>query len=93
MVATHSGRCYAVNVTGVDSQFYKKPFGRQIDDMRLIRSFKADARSVHVNCKRLNSKTEVNRWIRQNCPSQYYAAWIADCSTWKDDSVEVYYLT
>lgn len=41
---------YVVKVENVDPKFYLKPFGRQIDDLKLIESFKKTAKKEQVGC-------------------------------------------
>jgi len=83
---------YVVKVENVDPKFYLKPFGRQIDDLKLIDSFKKTAKKDHVGCKGKPSLSAVKAWIKATKPKFYYAKWRKDSSEYKDDSVEIFYI-
>lgn len=82
---------YAVEVSGVAKDFFKQPFGRQIDDMKKLKEFMSSAKKTHVGAKGKSTMAAVKAWVKEAKPSQYYAKWQSDSANYKDDSVEVYY--
>jgi hypothetical protein len=88
---TADGKSYAVLVDGVDSEFFKAPFGRQIDDLRKIKAFKETAKSGYAGAKGKSTLAAVKEWVKLNEPTQFYASWKADSSYYKDDSVQIFY--
>jgi hypothetical protein len=83
---------YAFKVDGVPSDYYKLPFGRQIEHAKTIREFKENATSHHVGAKGRATLAAVKEWVKETKPSQFYACWQADSSFWKNDCVEVCYI-
>lgn len=84
---------YAVNVESLDSnEFFRQPFGRQLGDMKKLRSWMETARKGYVGTKGKATMPAVKRWVRENRPTEFYAKWKADSSMYKDDSVEIYWL-
>jgi len=87
------GDSYAVLVSGLDSNdFYKQPFGRQLGDLRKIQEFMKTAKKGYVGAKGKSTMASVKLWVKENKPSQFYAKWKSDSSSYKDDSVEIYYV-
>lgn len=82
---------YAVEVSGVSKDFFKQPFGRQMDDMKKLKEFMSSAKKTHVGAKGKSTMAAVKKWVKEAKPSQYYAKWQSDSANYKDDSVEVYY--
>jgi hypothetical protein len=85
-----SPKNYVVKIKGVDPKFYEKPFGRQLDEWRLIEDFKAKAKSVHVDAKRKATLSAVRAYLKDHKVTEYFACWGKDSSDFKDDSVEVF---
>lgn len=80
-----------VKIKGVDKEFYKAPFGRQLDDLKKVKAFIETAKSYYVGAKGKGTLAAVKQWIKATNPSEYYAKWRKDSSNYKDDSVQVYY--
>ena len=80
-----------VKIKGVDKEYYRAPFGRQMDDLKKVKAFMETAKTAYVNAKHKGTLTAVKRWIKETSPSEYYAKWRKDSSNYKDDSVKVYY--
>lgn len=88
---TVDGKSYAVLVDGVDSEFFKAPFGRQMDDLKKIKVFKETAKTGHAGAKGKSTMAAVKEWVKLYEPTQFYASWKADSSSYKDDSVQIFY--
>ena len=82
---------YAFRVDGVEPEFYNRPFGRQLDSIRKAGEFCKEAKSYHVGCKGKSTMACVKAWVKTENPTQFYAKWKSDSSSYKDDSVEVFY--
>jgi len=80
-----------VKIKGVDKEFYKAPFGRQIEDLKKVKAFIETAKTAYVDAKHKGTLAAVKQWIKAKNPSEYYAKWRKDSSSYKDDSVQVYY--
>jgi hypothetical protein len=81
-----------VKIKGVDKDFYKAPFGRQIDDLRKVKAFTGTAKTAYVDAKHKGTLAAVKQWIKATNPSEYYAKWRKDSSNYKDDSVQIFYI-
>jgi len=89
---TSDGFSYAVNIPTLDSnEFLKMPFGRQLDDSRKVGEWKKTAKKAYVGAKGKGTLPSVKKWVKENKPSEFYAKWKMDSSSWKDDSVEIFY--
>lgn len=86
------GFSWAVNVDGIDNEFFRQPFGRRLDDQRKASEFAQSAKTAYVNAKGRATLTEVRRWVRENQPSQFFARWRSDSANWKDDVVMIAYV-
>jgi hypothetical protein len=80
-----------VKIKGVDKEFYKAPFGRQLEDLKKVKAFIETAKSYYVGAKGRGTLAAVKQWIKETSPSEYYAKWKKDSSNYKDDSVQVFY--
>ena len=80
-----------VKINGVDKDYHRLPFGRQIEDIKKIRLFCQSALSYHVGAKHKPTLPAVKQWLKEKAPSEYYASWEADHYNYKDDSVQVFY--
>jgi len=83
---------YVGQINDLDSnEFFKQPFGRQLDDLKKVKKWKETAKKEYVGAKGKPTLPAVKRWIKDNKPSEYYAMWRQDSSSYKDDSVEIWY--
>ena len=82
---------YAVQINGIENDFPSKPFGQQIDASKKLKEFKATAKSTRVGAKGKATMTAVKEWIKENKPSEFFASWEKDSSSYKDDSVEIFF--
>ena len=89
---TVHGRSYAVCVEGVDGDFFTRPFGRQLDELRKIEDFKATAKHGYADAKWKPTISAVKEWVRLYEPKQFFAVWTADSRFLKEDSVQVFYI-
>lgn len=80
-------------VDGVQPNFHKAPFGRQLDDLRKIQKFINDpnTKDHYIGCKGKANFATVKEWIKEHQPTQFYAKWKTDSTFCKDDSVRIYY--
>jgi hypothetical protein len=85
------GFSYAVNVDGIDNEFLNQPFGRQLDSMKKVKEFMGKAKKGYAGAKGKSTLAAVKDWVKLNQPTQFYAKWKSDSSSYKDDSVEIYY--
>ncbi len=83
---------YAVKVDDVNGEFFKQPFGRQLDDMKKIKQFMKTSKSYHVDAKGKATLASVKKWISTFKPEQVFAKWQKDSSYNKSDNVQVYYM-
>ena len=91
-ITTGTLRHYAIRIDSLSSNdFVKLPFGRQLDDLRLVKKFQESALSTHVNAKGIPVLKAVKAWIKMRKPTQFYAMWIADERFYKDDSVQIWF--
>jgi hypothetical protein len=83
---------FAVKVNALSSNdFFRKPFGHQLDDLRAIVKFKEEAKTGYVGAKHKNTMAAVKKWVKLVKPTEFYARWRQDSTWWKDDSVEIFY--
>ena len=82
---------YAVQINGLENDFPSKPFGQQIDSMKKLKEFKQSAKSTRVDAKNKATMTAIKEWIKENNPSEFFASWEKDTSSYKDDSVEIFF--
>lgn len=88
------GNNYAVKIDKLSSNdFYSQSFGRSMADRKLVRSFTEDpeTKTTHVNAKGKATLSSVKSWIKDIKPSEFYATWRKDSSSYKDDSVKLFY--
>lgn len=87
------GKNYAVQINALPSNdFFKQPWGRQLDDWAKIKEFQKKAKTYHVDAKGKATMSAVKAWVKAEKPSEFFANWKADSSSWKDDSVKVFYV-
>ena len=66
------------------------PFGRQIEYMRKIESFKASAKNTHISQKRQSFTKALKDFRTHYRPKSYYCR-VRTGTNWHDDSVEIWY--
>ena len=82
---------YAVQINGIENDFPSKPFGQQIDAMKKLKEFKTNSKSTRVDAKGKATMSAVKEWVKENKPSEFFASWEKDSSSYKDDSVEIFF--
>ena len=82
---------YAVQINGIENDFPSKPFGQQIDSMKKLKEFKQSAKSTRVDAKGKATMTAIKEWVKENKPNEFFASWEKDTSSYKDDSVEIFF--
>jgi hypothetical protein len=82
---------YAVNIEGIENEFFKYAFGRQLDDLKKVKEWMKSAKKYNVDAKGKPTLSSVKSWIKMTKPSEFYAKWKKDSSNYKDDSVEIFY--
>lgn len=82
---------YAVKINGIENDFPTMPFGRQIEYLKKVREFKDSAKKGTVGAKGKATMPAVKSWVKENNPSEFYATWQKDSSSYKDDSVTIYF--
>jgi len=88
------GKSYAVQINSLDTnEFFKQSFGRSMGDWRKAQQFVADpsTKKDYVDAKGKPTMASVKKWVKDMNPSEFYAKWQKDSSSWKDDSVEIFY--
>ncbi len=93
-IGNSEGFNYVVKINFLeDNSFYKLAFGRQLSDLRRITYFKEDkeTKTTHILAKGVSTLKSVKSWIKAEKPSEFYARWRKDSSSYKDDSVEIFY--
>ncbi len=88
------GNYYAVSLDDAvgGNDFPERGFGRIMDNRSVLAEFMRDARKTYVDAKGKDTLQAVKKWAKQVKPSQFYASWKQDSSSYSDDSVEVYYI-
>ena len=88
----HDKRSYAVNIDVLSTNnFFRQPFGRQLDDRRRINEWKNSAEIAFVNTKHKDTIVSVRAWVKEQKPTEFYAEWSSDSRMWKDDTVQIFY--
>lgn len=82
---------WAFKVDGIPGDYPSLPFGHQIDYRKKFKTFKDSAKLVNIGSKGKATLASVKTWIKDNKPSEYYAKWTPDSSSYKDDTIELYY--
>jgi hypothetical protein len=85
-------KSYAIKIDALDSNsFPEKNFGQQIGDLKIVKEWKTNAKKDVVGSKGKATLASVKAWVTETKPSEFYASWESDSSTYKDDSVEIWY--
>lgn len=93
---SHDGFSYAVNIEGLSgNDFFRKPFGRQLDDFKKIKEFKEhpDTKENWVGAKHKPTIISVKKWVKLYEATQFYARWKKDSDWYKDDCIQIFYQT
>lgn len=77
-------------IDGVPSDYNSMPFGRQIEFLRKIETFKSIAKQDWISQKRTPYKKAIREFIRLNNVKSYFCKFNADEYCF-DDSFEIYY--
>ena len=89
---SNDGMSFAVSIDSLsNNDFLTRSFGQQLGDLRIVQEWKKSAKTNHVLAKGKPTMAAVKKWAKENKPSEFYARWKRDSSSYKDDSVEVYY--
>ena len=59
--------------------------------MKKLKEFKTNSKSTRVDAKGKATMTAVKEWVKENKPSEFFASWQKDSSSYKDDSVEIFF--
>ena len=59
--------------------------------MKKLKEFKTNSKSIRVDAKGKATMTAVKEWVKENKPSEFFASWEKDSSSYKDDSVEIFF--
>ena len=88
------GYSYAVQINTLsNNEYFKLPFGRAMSDMNLVNVWlKSEGiKTFNIDSKGKPTMKSVKEWVKQNKPTEFYARWKKDSSSYKDDSVEINY--
>lgn len=86
------GFSYAVQINSLDANdFFKQPFGRQLNDLKRVKQFKETAKSTFVDVKGKSIMPAVKQWVKDMKATEFYASWKQESSSYKDDSIEIWY--
>ena len=66
------GKSFAVKIEGVDPEFPKLPFGRQLGENKKVQAFKAKAKKCYVGAKGEATLSAVRAWIKERQPKLKY---------------------
>jgi len=80
-----------IEALGSDQGFPEYNFGQQIDPSRKVKTWKDGAKKGYVDAKGKATLQAVKDWVKENNPKEFYASWESDSSSYKDDSVEIFY--
>lgn len=82
---------YAVKIDSLESNdFYERPFGRQLEDLKKVKNFKEESEKKFIGSKGIPTIKAVKEWIKENNPEQFYAQWRKDTKHYKSDVVEIW---
>ena len=84
-------KSYAIQIDGIDNEFPNMNFGDQIAPAKKVKEWKESAKKDYVDAKGKATLGAVKAWVKDNSPSEFYASWESDSSSYKDDSVEIFY--
>jgi hypothetical protein len=82
---------YAIKIDGIPSDFITMPFGRKTEYNKVIKEFQDKAKTNYVDAKGKGTLPSVKKWVKEEKPNQFFAKWKKDSSSYKDDSVKIWY--
>lgn len=89
LVADHGGYSTAVLIDGINPQDALKLNSRDV--LMKIKEFKAKAKQAWAGSKGKKTIPAVKKEIKLQGAKQYYARWKSDSSSYKDDSVQIWF--
>ena len=90
-VGASDGKSWAVNISGVKGGNLPRNLGWQISNRDIISAFKKDAKSTYADAKGKPTIPAVKKHLKMLGATEYYANWKPDSSSYKDDSVQIWY--
>ncbi len=91
-IGKSDGMNFAVQLEGFDNMSLKGgSFGDQVRMNKFLKPFKKEAKSTRVGSKGKATLASVKAWVKENNPSEFFAKWKPDSSSYKDDSIEIFY--
>jgi len=90
-VGASDGKSWAVNISGVKGGNLPRNLGWQISNRDIISAFKKDAKSTYADAKGKPTIPAVKKHLKMLGATEYYANWKSDSSSYKDDSVQIWY--
>jgi hypothetical protein len=82
---------YAAQLKDFDCSTLKNPnFVNQLKLQKFVREWKKGAKIEYVSAKGRPTLSAVKEWVKENNPTEFYAKWQSDSSTYKDDTVEIF---
>jgi hypothetical protein len=84
---------FAVNISGVENDYPNQGFSGEVENRKAVVAFTNDPKTkkTSIGAKGKSTLAAVKAWVKQNPNTEFYAKWRPDSSTYKDDSVDVYY--
>lgn len=83
---------FAVKLKGFDNQSLKGgSFGDQVRMNKFLKTFKQGAKEAYIPAKGKATLASVKAWVKENNPTEFFAKWKPDSSSFKDDTVKILY--
>lgn len=90
-VGNSDGSSWAVNIDDIKGGNQPRNLGWSIDNRTVIADFKKKAKKTYVGAKGKATLPAVKKALKMLGATQYFAQWKSDSSSYKDDSVEIWY--
>lgn len=90
-IGQSDGSSWAVNISSIKGGNQPRNMGWQMDNNRIITDFKKDAKKTRVGAKGKATIPAVKKELKLLGATEYFAKWKSDSSSYKDDSVEIWY--
>ena len=91
-IGKSDGKNFAVKIEGFDNMSLKGGnFGTQVKLNKFLKPFRAEAKETRIASKGKATLAAVKAWVKENQPSEFFAKWTPDSSSYKDDSVKIIY--
>lgn len=90
-VGTSDGSSWAVNMSGVKNGNQPTNLGWVMANKETIADFKKSAKKTFAGAKGKATLPAVKKHLKMVGATEYYAKWKSDSSSYKDDSVEIWY--